>query len=188
MSYSEIRDKLLSLVEAEKKSRIVQELIKIGKPKRMPLQEFTDLIGEITRKNSQFFMEKLYPKIQRLLRKYISKMHNPVKKSERQKYAENLGNANEHILKNYCFLEGEEIVKCIGASTYISHRKSSETEIMGILYITNYRIINIGVIYEKSSVSFGLIDALITVAAHSISGSRKKTFIDTITKVFSKQF
>lgn len=98
------------------------------------LEQKLDILGELTVTDSEYFMEQLYPFRSRdardlnlgsltLFQFFNSPYHVLIE-------------MEEYILKNYCFLEGEDIKTVIYGT--IGDKK---TVTLGRIYLTNYRII-----------------------------------------------
>ncbi|MFX0030674.1 MAG: hypothetical protein ACFE8B_15785 [Candidatus Hermodarchaeota archaeon] len=119
-SLKEIREELLSLfdykAEKELKDKI-NELLEVYSDEK-DNYEFWDIIGEMTRKNPEYFIKKIYSD---------TKLRGvPIE-------------VDKYILRKHCFLEGEEIIDETGVFL-----KEKSREIWGTLYLTNYRIIVAG--------------------------------------------
>ena len=168
-SWLEVKENLFSLLESKKGNLIAKRLLKLIETKTIPLKGTYTLIGELTKTDPEFFMNEIYPilfkfksrslpaKIYRITKKHFMWQIHELKDHIRKRDA--------YILENYCFLEGEEIILDFPGSTFLQ-----KSNISGKIYLTNYRIINVGSALKSGVVLFGLLGALISAG---ISSSRK---------------
>lgn len=168
-SFTEIKDNLFSLLDSNKGKLIADKLLKLIKTKAIPLSETYTLIGELTKAEPIYFMNVIYPilfkfkstilpdKIQRITKKHFRGQINELNDHIRER--------DVYILENYCFLKGEEIILDFPGSTYLH-----KSNIYGKIYLTNYRIINVGSVLKSGILVFGLLSALIV---SGITSSRK---------------
>jgi len=90
-----------------------------------------DLLGELTIKDSEYFIETIYPGIDNRLKS--TTITGLIKR-------------DEHMLKKYCFLEGEEI-----KTTFIGNIMDKKTTTSGRIHLSNYRILACGVQITRSA-------------------------------------
>ena len=90
-----------------------------------------DLLGELTIKDSEYFIETIYPGIDNRLKS--TTITGLIKR-------------DEHMLKKYCFLEGEDI-----KTTFIGTIMDKKTTTSGRIHLTNYRILACGVQITRSA-------------------------------------
>ena len=142
------------------------------------LEQKLDILGELTVKDSEYFMEQLYPFRSRHVRdinlgsltlfQFFNSPYHVLIEME------------EYILKNYCFLEGEEIKTVIYGTL-----KDKKTVTLGRIYLTNYRIIISGKQTVQSSQGQfrqGIVETLI----RSGITSNRKAIRKAITNTFRK--
>lgn len=161
---TEVKDNVFSLLELRKYNKIVKIIINlIIKRKETPLKETYDIIGELTQKDPETFLKNIFP----ILQSRIFKILN----------LKVIHEWNEYILKNYCFLEGEELILSFTGDTYV--RRSN---LEGLIYLTNYRLINVGTPMMGPS-AFSIFDAFLSAGIES----RRKGIRDSISKLYTKE-
>ena len=97
---------------------------KIWQDPQIAFEQKLDLLGELTLRNSEYFIEKVYQGIQFQFRK------TPLPE---------LIEIDEYMLKKYCFLDGEDIKTVFYG--IIADKKTTTT---GRIFLTNYRILACG--------------------------------------------
>lgn len=118
---NQIRNDLLSNIDAKKGMKVVKGLRDLLKNSDIPFKDAYDLVGEVIQKDSDYFMDKIYQSVQIQLRKFsLSKLIE----------------MDEYILKNFCFLEDEDII-----ATFYGTIFDKKTSTVGRIFLTNYRII-----------------------------------------------
>ena len=126
-----------------------------------------DLLGELTIKNSEYFMETLYPVLQ----------------TRRGATIPEKIKTDEYMLEKYCFLEGEDI-----KTTFFGKIADKKTVTTGIIYLTNYRILVCGVQITRSAqqkVQTGR-PSLVGILVRSGITQHRKAIRKAITKAFRK--
>jgi hypothetical protein len=120
-------------MEKRKAKKLAKTLANMIKTSDIPLNEIYDMIGELLNLDSEYFMEFVYPNLISLLKRIdISQMIE----------------MDMHILKNFCLLEGEDIV--VAFNGMISESKVTSR---GRIYLTNYRLILSGTQEVRSAQS-----------------------------------
>lgn len=99
------------------------------------LEQKLDILGELTVKDSEYFMEQLYPFRPKDPRHPVNIGSLTLFQFFNSPYHV-LIEMEEYILKNYCFLEGEDIKTVIYGTV-----GDKKTVTIGRIYLTNYRII-----------------------------------------------
>ncbi|MFX0012598.1 MAG: hypothetical protein ACFE9R_19955, partial [Candidatus Hermodarchaeota archaeon] len=121
------------------------------------LEEKLDILGEMTLRDPEYFMENVYPY------RSISFAELSLGLSPLNEFfvsnQEELIKMEEYILKNYCFLGGEEIKTVIHGNL-----QDKKTITSGRIYLTNYRIIVSGkqaTLSAQSGMRQGIVETLI---------------------------
>ncbi|MFW9988547.1 MAG: hypothetical protein ACFFC3_07815 [Candidatus Odinarchaeota archaeon] len=117
-----LKEKAKSLMHQKQKRRLRKILTDKVLYRSLPKKEIYDLIGELLLIDALFFMEDIYPKFH----KNISNYYNYNEMFEMERY----------ILENYIFFAGEKIITCFKGKTI-----QKDTQVVGRVYLTNYRII-----------------------------------------------
>jgi len=114
-----VLDNLLFLLEKRKSRKLANRIGSLFKTSGMELEQIGDLIGEVMKRDSDFFMDHVFQPLLRQIRKtpYISDL-------------------DLYILKKFCLLQGEEILLNFYGSVF--EKKVIST---GRIYLTNYRLI-----------------------------------------------
>lgn len=128
-----VENDLFYLLENKKQKKLAKNIANLIKSSEIPLNEIYDMIGDLLKKDFEYFMETVYPILLTQLRRIpMSQMME----------------MDEHILKKFCFLEEEDIIATFYGS--ISEKKVNST---GRIYLTNYRLILSGVQVVRSAQS-----------------------------------
>ena len=131
-------------------------------------EEKLDMLGELTIKDSEYFMETVYPSFPSLYGKTT---------------IPELIETDEYMLKKYCFPEGEDI-----KTTFVGNVMDKKTTTSGRIYLTNYRIIVCGFQMTRSA------QKKVQVGGPSLTGMlvrsgitrHRKAIRKAITKAFHK--
>ncbi|UCC21163.1 MAG: hypothetical protein JSV62_07780 [Promethearchaeota archaeon] len=159
-----IKEELLNLIEIKNDKVIIKTLSNIIS--QIPSKDVYDLFGELSKKDPVFFMMKLYPDIYR-------KSLEHLRKNYKQNLPELILQMYEYILKTHCFPEDEDKIDFIVGMTFLGNIR-----FLGAIYLTNKRIINIGVIFKLKTFPVSLWEYLIKRAIRS----RQKTMTESILK------
>jgi len=144
------------------------------------LEQKLDILGELTVKDSEYFMEQLYPFRSRDVRDINlgSITLSLFKNSPYQVLIE----MEEYILKNYCFLEGEDI-----KTVFYGTVGDKKTVTLGRIYVTNYRLIVSGSQTVQSAQSkTTLRPSIASVLVRSGITRYRKAIRKAITEAFRK--
>jgi len=128
-----VENDLSYLMDNKKHKKLAKNIANLIKKSEIPLNEIYDIIGDLLKKDFEYFMEAVYPMLLAQLRMIPMSQMNEM---------------DEHILKKFCFLEGEDIIATFFGS--ISEKKVNST---GRIYLTNYRLILSGVQVVRSAQS-----------------------------------
>ncbi|HDZ17469.1 hypothetical protein LCGC14_1533910 [marine sediment metagenome] len=164
-----VENDLFYLLEIKKHKKLAKNIGNMIIRSEIPLNEIYDMIGELLKKNSEYFMDSVYPLVRTQIRKIPSSQMREM---------------DEHILKKFCFLEGEVInVTFLGS---ISEKKVNS---FGRIYLTNYRLIVCGTQVVRSAQSKGFgpgRPGLIGMAFRSGITRRRKAVRKAITKTLRR--
>lgn len=131
---TELKNALISYFESHQLIKISNTLNMILNDPSFSLDQKLDVLGELTLRDSEYFMEKLYP-FKPMTVRDISPGRMIVFQFFGFPFPE-LVKMEEYILKNYCFLEGEDIKTVIYGTV-----ADKKTATVGRIYLTNYRLI-----------------------------------------------
>lgn len=120
-------------MENKKAKKLAKTLGKMITLPDIPLNEIYDMIGELLIKDSEYFMENVYPLLLKSLKRIDSSQMTEM---------------DIYILRNFCFLEEEEIV-----ATFFGSILESKVTSTGRIYLTNYRLILSGTQEVRSAQS-----------------------------------
>lgn len=170
----ELLNKLIGLLETHKHGVILNILKRMIKKSRIVLgnmPEVYDIIGELTKKDPNFFMVKIYPR----LYKFLVKRHN----KNYIKWWENrdINNIDWYILGKYCLYEGEKIIL-----RFLGH--ISPYDMSGLVYLTNYRIILNGI--KPLPIAFSYAQLLINASIRAIGRGMRSKIAKHIRKEISE--
>ena len=135
-----IREKLSYLMQVQNMRQIIKIIEDIIVQKIIPLEVIYDLIGELLVENSEYFMQKAYPK----LYKKLSYLSSSIDLSELEKF----------ILEKYSFFSGESLLTSFNGKVI-----QKDTQVNGRVYLTNYRIIAQGKFGPTPGSTFAAIGA-----------------------------
>ncbi len=125
-----------------------------------------DLLGELTIKDSEYFIETIYPGIDNRLKS--TTIIGLIKR-------------DEHMLKKYCFLEGEEI-----KTTFIGNIMDKKTTTSGRIHLSNYRILACGVQITRSAQKQVGRSSIVGALVRSGITHHRKAIRKAINKAFRK--
>jgi len=125
-----------------------------------------DILGELTIKDSEYFMETIYPGIDNRLKS--TTIPGLIKR-------------DEHMLKKYCFLEGEDI-----KTTFIGTIMDKKTTTSGRIHLTNYRILACGVQITRSAQKQVGRSSIVGALVRSGITHHRKAIRKAINKAFRK--
>lgn len=135
-----VRENLKYLMQVQNRRQIIKTIEDIIVQKKMPYQAIYDLIGELLVDNSEYFMQKIYPKLYKKL-SYLS-------------YSVNLFELEKYILEKYSFFSGETLLTSFNGKVI-----QKDTQVAGHVYLTNYRIIAQGKFGPTPGSTFAAIGA-----------------------------
>jgi len=151
---TELKNLITSYFDEQKPIRFGRNFAKLWKDPQVSMEEKLDFLGELSKKNSEFFMDKIYQGIQFQFRK------EPLSE---------LLKLDEYMLRKHCLLEGEDIKTVFYGS--ILDKKTTTT---GRIHLTNYRIIACGTQVVKSAQkSVGRSSVIGSLVRSGISRHRK---------------
>jgi len=145
---------------------MIRSLATLWKDTRVSLEQKLDLLGELTIKDSEYFMEKVYPGVQ------IHFWGTPILE---------LIKMDEYMLEKYCCLEGEDIKTVFNGS--IADKKTTTS---GRIYLTNYRIIVCGNQVVRSAQNPVFRTGIVETLIRSGISHHRKAIRKAITKAFRK--
>ncbi len=163
-----VQDLILSNFDSRLSKKLRKPLASFIKDPLVSLEQKLDFLGQLTQKDSEYFMEVIYPNVQNLLG------NAPIPE---------LIKMNEYMLKKYCFLEGENII-----TSFIGDVDEKKTTTKGIIFLTNYRLIVCGFQSTRSA------QKKVRVGGPSLTGMlvrsgithHRKAITKAITKAFRK--
>ncbi|HEC38897.1 hypothetical protein LCGC14_1181560 [marine sediment metagenome] len=126
-------DEFLPEIESQNDKQLIKDLTKIIMG-MTPKLEMLDILGSISKKDPEFFMNKIYPKVWPMI---VKKYHGKMTSRPIWFQSKELSEINEFILTKYCFFEGEKLITRLTGQVY-------PVNIGGFIYLTNYRIFAIG--------------------------------------------
>jgi len=125
--FEEIRAKLKSLIWEEKKWAIlgiIEEIID-NSAYKMSDSQFFDLIGELFLERPENFMNKIYKKLYKRLKRLFN--------------IEKIFEMEKTILKKFCFYDNEKLMNSFHGKLVVGKNR-----LKGRIYLTNYRFIGHG--------------------------------------------
>lgn len=126
-----VQNLILSNFDSRLSKKLRKPLTSFMKDPLVSLEHKLDFLGQLTLKDSEYFMEVIYPSVQTFLG------NAPIPEFIK---------TNEHMLKKYCFLEGEDII-----TSFIGDIDYKKTTTSGIIYLTNFRLIVCGLQVTRSA-------------------------------------
>ena len=114
---NDVLGNLLFLIENKKSRKLIKQIGFLIKNSGMPFEQICDIIGELIKRDSDYFMDHIFQPVLRRIRKSPYQF---------------LVDMDLYILKKFCFLQGEEILLVFYGS--VLEKKVSTT---GRLYLTN---------------------------------------------------
>lgn len=174
---TELKKTLFSYYDNHQTIEMSKSLSMIWSDPSFSLDQKLDILGELTSRDPEYFMENIYPYRSTpypkpgavTLYKFIAAQHHELVKLE------------EYILKNYCFLEGEDI-KTVFHGT-LGYKK---TVTLGRIYLTNYRLIVSGEQTVRSAQSQMGRSSIVSVLVRSGITRHRKAINRAILKAFRK--
>ena len=154
---TEIKNVIISYFDNHQNKKLVRTFNKLFQDPQFSFEQKLDILGDLTVKDSEYFMDKIYPSIQSLYKKWS---------------LPELIKMDEYMLKNYCFLEGEDTI-----TTFYGSIVDKKTTTSGRIYLTNFRILACGPQVQKSagrgtSRPTGLLTGAIAGISAGISAAR----------------
>jgi hypothetical protein len=131
---TELKNALISYFDNRQLIKILNTLNMILNDPSFSLDQKLDILGELTLRDSEYFMENIYP-FRSMTTRDLGPGKMPVFQFFRSNFPE-LDKMEEYILKNFCFLEGEDIKTVIYGTV-----EDKKTATKGRIYLTNYRLI-----------------------------------------------
>lgn len=153
-----VRENLKYLMQVQNRRQIIKTIEDIIVQKKIPYQAIYDLIGELLVDNSEYFMQKIYPKLYKKL-SYLS-------------YSVNLSELEKYILEKYSFFSGETLLAAFNGKVI-----QKDTQVAGRVYLTNYRIIAQGKFGSTPGSTFAAIGAGASAGAGSSTGGQTSSNI-----------
>ena len=164
--FNEITGALLSLIEGSTRPSIfIDEFFRYLTTNQISLLEAYDIMGRISQHDPDLFMEKIFLKLYPRLDKYVTTKFG--KNAIEKRYE-----MDEHILKNYCFFEDENLI-----TSFKGYTKINKLSIIGYIYVTTHRIINVGVALKQQTISYKFLEAAIKSAR---AYSYRRTILEKI--------
>ena len=165
---TDVKSIILSNFDNHRTKQIRKPLASYLRDPLVPHEEKLDFLGQLTLKDSEYFMQTIYPGVQY----QFGGMTIP-----------DIIKMDEYMLKKYCFLEGEDI-----KTTFIGTILDKKTSTSGRIFLTNYRILACGTQVTRSA------QKKVQVGRPSIIGSlvrsgithHRKAIRKAITKSFRK--
>jgi len=118
------KNTIMTFFDNRQTMKMSRALGTLWKDPLIPFEQKLDFLGELTIKDSEYFMEKVYPGIQ------IQNRRAPISE---------INKMDEYMFKNYCSLAGEEI-----KTMFHGNVADKKTVTSGRIYLTNYRILVCG--------------------------------------------
>jgi hypothetical protein len=131
---TELKNAVISYFDSHEVLKLSNTLNMVLNDPSFSLDQKLDILGELALRDPDFFMDNIYPFRPMTLRD-LTPAKMPVVQFFGRPFPQ-VVEMEEYILKNYCFLEDEEIKTVINGSV---HDKKTETK--GRIYLTNYRLI-----------------------------------------------
>ncbi|MFW9930421.1 MAG: hypothetical protein ACFFD1_13585 [Candidatus Thorarchaeota archaeon] len=175
---TELKNSLFSYFDNRQTMQMTNTLSMIWNDPSVSLEEKLDVLGELTSRDSEYFMEKIYP--------YKTISYKDLRSGSVPLYQflsntfQGLIDMEKYILNNYCFLEGEEIISIING--VLADKK---TVTLGRIYLTNYRIIVSGKQTVRSAQS-GMRQGIVETLIRSGVTRHRKAVRKAITQAFRK--
>lgn len=146
MNYSNnytIENELVEYMKREKKSSILKafRMIFFKNPQNLTNFQQYDIVGRILERNQFYFMDKIYPKLLKILKRALS--------------ISELREMERYILKNYSLYYGEDIL-----TSFNGRIVQGDTQVKGHIYITRYRAIAHGKFGPTTIAAIGMAAAM----------------------------
>lgn len=164
-----VKEELLDLIEFKNNKKIIHTLTNLIN--QIPSNEIYDTFGELTQKDPEFYMMKIHPSIYPRIIKHF-------KNNYRQTMLEEYQGMSEYILNKYCLFKGEKINTKFYGSTFLGN-----IHFLGLIYLTNYRLINTGFQFKIKTISLSLWEVLIK----KIIRSHREAMKESILKKYPKE-
>jgi hypothetical protein len=161
---TEIKNLINTYFDEQKPIRFGRNFAKYWKDPQVSMEEKLDYIAELSKRNPEFFMDKIYQGIQFQFRK------EPL---------EELLKLDEYMLRKHCLLDGEEI-----KTVFYGTIKDKKTTTTGRIHMTNFRIMACGTqVVQSAQKSVGR-SSLIGAAIRSGVTHHRKAIRKAITRAF----
>ena len=128
---TDVKSQILSAFDNRLPKKFRKPLALFLRDPLVPREEKLDFLGALSLKDSEYFMETIYPGIPYQFGKLTIL---------------ELIEMDEHMLKKYCFMEGEDI-----KTVFIGSILDKKTTTSGRIFLTNYRIIVCGTQITRSA-------------------------------------
>ena len=166
---TDVKSQILSAFDNRLHKKFRKPLALFLRDPLVPREEKLDFLGALSLKDSEYFMETIYPGIIYQFGKLTIL---------------ELIEMDEHMLKKYCFMEGEDI-----KTVFIGSILDKKTTTSGRIFLTNYRIIVCGTQMTRSA------QKKVQVGGPSLTGMlvrsgitrHRKAIRKAITKAFHKE-
>lgn len=119
-----LKNTIMTLFDTHQTKKLRKPLASFLRDPLNSYEQKLELLGELTLKDSEYFMEAIYPGTHYQFGSTTTR--GAIKR-------------DEHMLKKYCFLEGEEI-----KTVFIGSIMDKKTATSGRIFLTNFRILVCG--------------------------------------------
>ena len=161
-----LKNTIMTLFDNRQAVKMGRALGTMWKDPQIPFEQKLDFLGELTIKDSEYFMEKVYPGVHVLTRRA------PISE---------INKMDEYMFKNYCSLAGEEII-----TMFHGNVADKKTVTSGRIYLTNFRILVCGNQITRSAQKQVGRSSLVGALVRSGVTHHRKAIRKAITKAFRK--